>query len=194
MIRPMTKEIHQTPGRLPSAASLARRRWLFAAVAGLAALGGAGLAWRKYSLGPVDAGVDAHLWQASFDTPSGGVLAMSAFKGRPLVLNFWATWCPPCVEEFPLLDAFYKENSSNGWQVLGLAIDKPAAVRDFLVKLPVGFPTALAGLEGTELGKSLGNVAGGLPFTIVFASDGSVRHRKMGKLTPQDLHSWRDIE
>lgn len=174
--------------------SLARRRWLFAAVAAAAALSGAGWAWWKYSLGALDQGGDARLWQASFDTPSGGVLAMASFKGRPLLLNFWATWCPPCVEEFPLLDVFYKENAANGWQVLGLAIDKPDAVRNFLAKSPVSFPTALAGLEGAELGKALGNVGGGLPFTIVLASDGSVRHRKMGKLSPQDLQAWRELK
>lgn len=190
----MNKELHQAPGAPLSGDSRARRRWLYAAVAGAAALSGAGLAWWKYRLGTVQEGADADLWQASFDTPSGGVLAMSGFKGRPLLLNFWATWCPPCIDELPLLDAFYKENSTNGWQVLGLAIDKPAAVRGFLGKVPVSFPTALAGLQGTELGKSLGNVGGGLPFTIVFGPDGSVRHRKMGKITAQDLDSWREFK
>jgi thiol-disulfide isomerase/thioredoxin len=190
----MNKELHQAPDVPLSDDSMMRRHWLFAAVAGAAALSGAGLAWWKYRLETVQEGADTSLWQASFDTPSGGVLAMAEFKGRPLLLNFWATWCPPCVEELPLLDAFYKENSANGWQILGLAIDKPTAVRAFLGKTPVSFPTALAGLQGTELGKSLGNVGGGLPFTIVFGPDGSVRHRKMGKLTPQDLHSWRELK
>lgn len=175
-----------------TAASVSRRRLLVGGVAGAALLAGAGLAvWR---LRPTDDGADpAGFWSLSFPTPQGQPLAAGSLRGRPLLLNFWATWCPPCVEEFPLLDAFYRENAGKGWQVLGLAIDQPSAVRAFLQRTPVAFPIGMAGLEGTELSKSLGNRAGGLPFTVVFGADGSVRHRRMGRVSQDDLKQWASL-
>ncbi len=168
-----------------------RRRWLVGGVAVAAAAAGAGLAaWRLRPAPLVDPAA-ASLWSQSFQTPAGDTLAMSAFRGQRLIVNFWATWCPPCVEEMPLLDRFYRENSSSGWKVVGLAIDQPSAVRQFISRTMVTFPIGLAGLEGTELGKSLGNSAGGLPFTVVFGTDGAVRQRKMGQLKPDDLAQWK---
>ena len=172
----------------------ARRRnalvWGAAAVAGL---GGAGLAWWRYQPhGTADAATAelAAFWALSLDTPDGAPLPMQGFRGKPLVLNFWATWCPPCVEEMPLLSRFYQENSAKGWQVLGLAVDQPSAVRRFLQKTPVAYPVGMAGLGGTELAKSLGNLAGGLPFTVVVHADGHVVHRKIGQITPDNLQQW----
>lgn len=119
---------------------------------------------------------------------------MSSFIGRPVVINFWATWCPPCVEELPLLNRFYKQQRSKGWQVLALAIDKPASVDKFLKVMPLDFSVALAGLSGTELARSMGNVTGGLPFTVVLGSDGKVAQRKMGRVFEDDLSSWAAVE
>ena len=89
-----------------------------------------------------------------------------------------------------MIDAFFRENAAKGWQVVGLAIDQPSAVRKFLVKTPVSYPIGLAGLDGTELVKQMGNSAGGLPFTVVVNGDGSVAARKMGKLESSDLQAW----
>ena len=124
---------------------------------------------------------------------SGKVVELSKLKGQPVVLTFWATWCPPCVEELPLLDGFYKQNVANGWQVLGLAIDQPTAVRNFLVKKPLSFAIGLAGLEGTDLVKSLGNLSGALPFTVVFGQSGLPLHRKMGQVSAADLNQWKQL-
>ncbi|MEO5793531.1 MAG: TlpA disulfide reductase family protein [Rhodoferax sp.] len=166
------------------------RRRLMGGVAAAAGLAGAGVAWWKYQHAPMLSGVEEALWGLRFDTPSAGPLAMQSLRGRPLLLNFWATWCPPCVEEMPMINRFFQENAANGWQVVGLAVDQPSSVRTFLQKTPVAYPIGMAGLGGTELGRSLGNLAGGLPFTVVLGSSGTVLHRKMGRVSPADLQVW----
>ena len=169
----------------------ARRSWLLGAVAGAAALSGAGAAWWVYSPREVVPSAEEALWLLDFALPKDGPrLDMARFRGRPLLLNFWATWCPPCVEELPLLSRFYYENAAKGWQVLGLAVDQATPVNRFLEKSPVSFPVALAGVPGIEIGKMLGNQSGGLPFTVVLGSDGKVAHRKIGQISPEDLGQW----
>jgi thiol-disulfide isomerase/thioredoxin len=130
------------------------------------------------------------LWALNLATPNGSTLSLASLRGKPMLLNFWATWCPPCVEELPLIDRFYQENAKNGWQVLGLAVDQVPAVNNFLGKMPVKFPVAMAGMAGIELSKSLGNLSGGLPFTVVIGSQGAVLHRKMGRVSADDLNAW----
>ncbi|MBB4219539.1 TlpA family protein disulfide reductase [Variovorax guangxiensis] len=172
-----------------------RRGMLYAGVAAAAAAAGLGGAWwKERSAGGGAVGkemLDAAFWAQSFERPEGGDLVLSSLRGKPLLLNFWATWCPPCVEEMPMIDAFFRQNGANGWQVVGLAIDQPSAVRKFLQRTPVTYPTGLAGLQGTELVKNLGNTGGGLPFTLVLNANGSVAARKMGKLEATDLETWR---
>ena len=167
-----------------------RRRWLLIAAGGLAALGGAGVAGWRLRLSAPESDAVSGLWSQRFARPEGGELVLAPMRGRPLLVNFWATWCPPCVEELPLLDAFYRQQAPNGWQVIGLAVDQADAVRAFLARQPLAFPVGLAGVAGLELGKSLGNLAGGLPFTVVFGRDGGVVQRKMGKVTPEELQAW----
>ena len=174
-----------------------RRRLILAGAGALAAVGGAGLAWwrlQPHAAAPGALAEVGGLWSRTFETPEGGRLAMESFRGKPLLINFWATWCPPCVEEMPLLDRFFRENASKGWQVVGLAIDQPSAVRAFLQKTPVTFPIGLAGLSGTDLGKSLGNLTGALPFTVVIGSGGVVAQRKMGKVSADDLAQWMRLK
>lgn len=93
-----------------------------------------------------------------------------------------------------MLDRFSAEQGSNGVQVVGLAIDQPSAVRKFLARTPVSFANGMAGLQGTELVKQLGNAAGGLPFTLMLNRAGEVAARKMGKLEPSDLQGWGRAE
>jgi len=182
-----------TEASAPAPASPSRRRWLVAGVAASALAAGAGVAWWRLQPGESAAGAAERLWSLNFQTPQGAQLAFSSLRGRPVLVNFWATWCPPCVEEMPLLDAFFREHAAKGWQVVGLAIDQPSAVRTFLQRTPVTFPIGLAGLEGTELAKSLGNLTGGLPFTVVLGADGNVRQRRMGRVSEADLKAWSGL-
>ena len=138
-------------------------------------------------------GAEAAFWGAQFDGPSDEVVRVADWRGRPLLVNFWATWCPPCVEELPLLNAFHARQAAKGWQVLGLAVDQPGAVRSFLQKLPLNFPVGMAGFAGTELSRSLGNLTGGLPFTVVFNEAGEVAHRKIGQVSEADLKLWAQL-
>ena len=174
-----------------------RRNMIYGGAAAVAAAAGAGLAWWKIqphqatpaAVGAPVAGADP-FWNLSFDTPDGQSLAMNTFRGKPLLVNFWGTWCPPCIEELPLLDSFYGANKSRGWQVLGLAVDQPSAVRKWLQAKPLAFAVGMAGLGGTELSKAMGNTAGSLPFTVVFDAAGQMQHRKIGKVTPEELKTW----
>lgn len=158
-----------------------------AAVAGAAGVGTAW--WRMQPVSAADGALDA-FWTQTLDSPQGEPLPLAGFKGGRLVINFWATWCPPCVQELPLLDRFFSEQKDHGWNVLGLAVDQPSAVRAFLQKMPLAFPVAMAGLGGTELARSLGNVSGGLPFTLVLDAKDEVVQRKLGRLSPEDLQRW----
>ena len=172
--------------------SATRRGLLYGGVAVAAAAAGLGGAWwRHRGSGTAGEMLGADFWAQRFERPEGGELAMTSLRGKPLLLNFWATWCPPCVEEMPMIERFCRDHGANGWQVVGLAIDQPSSVRKFLQRTPVTYPTGLAGLQGTELVKNLGNTGGGLPFTLVLDADGSVAARKMGKLEEADLEGWR---
>ncbi len=129
-------------------------------------------------------------WQQQFDRPQGAPLSLASAQGQPVLINFWATWCPPCVKEMPELDRFHREFGAKGWRVIGLAIDGPTPVREFLAKVAVGFDIGLAGFGGTELAQALGNEAGGLPFSVLIDAQGRVRHRKMGATHYQELADW----
>ena len=156
--------------------------------AAAAAAAGAGLAFWRSHRGEASESMD--LWNASFATPEGPPLAMSSLRGKPLLLNFWATWCPPCVTEMPMLDAF-ATNHAASWNVLALAIDAPEPVRKFLRERGLQqLRVALAKDNGPDLARQLGNAAGGLPFSIAFDASGSVAQRKLGPLDDKLLQSW----
>jgi thiol-disulfide isomerase/thioredoxin len=163
-----------------------RRQWVYGGVAAAAAAAGAGLSIWK----PTSPRLGDLVWQQSLTQPAGGELVMASLRGKPLLLNFWATWCPPCVKEMPMLDAFYQAHRAQGWQVVGLAVDSPTPVRAFLQRVPVSFPIGLAGMEGSELSRALGNPNGSLPFTVVLNAKGDVVVQKLGSIEPADLELW----
>ena len=169
-----------------------RRLWLTGSVAAAAAAAaaGAGFAWWRSQPKAMESGVEQQFWSQSFETPDGKPVQMSALKGRPLLVNFWATWCPPCVKELPMLSEFAAKQGAQGIQVVGLAVDKSEAVQRFLQRQPVQFPVGIAMQGGLGLTRTLGNLQGGLPFTVLFDSQGQVRQRKIGELSSEDLTNW----
>ena len=160
----------------------------------LLALFGAGLIGAS---GSAHAQFDKSPWPRTQATPTLNVLDLQGqrwssaeLSGQVVVLNFWATWCAPCVEEMPLLDIFFRQNVAKGWQIVGLAIDQPSRVRQYLSQNAISYPIGLAGMTGTELGRLLGNEVGGLPFTVVLDGKGSLIQRKLGKLSAQEIQAW----
>lgn len=178
----------------PSPSRPPRRLLLGSAVAATLAAGAGWDWWQSQRPAPVPGSPDGvpDFWEKTFVTPTadGTPLALRQFQHQPLLLNFWATWCPPCVAEMQLLNRFFQQQRAKGWQVLGIAIDKPAAVQQFLARQPVDFPVALASVEGQDLARALGNLGGGLPFSVLLAADGQVQQRKIGQVTAQLLQSW----
>jgi thiol-disulfide isomerase/thioredoxin len=168
-----------------------RRFWLAAAVAAAtAATAGAGYRWwRQHATGDDD---PQGLWQMRFSRPEGGEFVMADLQGKPLLLNFWATWCVPCIRELPAMQRFQKDRAAEGWQTLALAVDSPVPVLEFASRFKLELPVAMAGLDGLDLMRRLGNAQGGLPFTVVFARNGRVHARKLGETRADDLAQWAE--
>lgn len=167
-----------------------RRQTMWMIAAGLSGLGAA-VGWQLHRhRTSIDAARLDALWASEFESPSDESVSLKAFQNRPLVLNFWATWCPPCVAEMPLLDAFFRQNQGKGWQVLGLAIDQPSQVKRFLTQHPISYPIGLAGLNGPELARQLGNESGALPFTLVLDAKGQILQSKLGQLSEKEMENW----
>ncbi|NBX05485.1 MAG: TlpA family protein disulfide reductase [Betaproteobacteria bacterium] len=179
----------------PAAVASHSRRSVLLAVGAGAALAGLGLAlWHRERIAQPAAEPFAGFWAHQWTATDGKMLPMSSFIGKPLLINFWASWCAPCVEELPMVDAFYTSHHKSGWQVLGLAADKPQNVQQFLQKTPLHFPVAVDAMLATQWARQLGNVSGGLPFSVVLNSVGEVAQRKMGKLSQPDLDAWASLK
>ena len=169
------------------------RRALLAGVGVLAAAGGVLWYGRRRPAPDIATDADdtepADLWSLRFPRPEGGELVMSELRGRPLLVNFWATWCPPCVKELPEIDRFWQRHAQK-MAVVGLAIDSADPVRTFLQKQPVGFAVGIAGMSGTAVARSLGNAGGVLPFTVLLDAKGRPVQRKLGETTLIELEGW----
>jgi len=162
-----------------------RRLFLHAGLAA-AALAAAGPAVAQ---SPSQAGVspDAVADLAARPLPDlqGQAHTLSQWRGQPMVVNFWATWCAPCVKEMPELDALQKQHPKV--RFVGIGVDKADNIAKFVQKVPVSYPLLVMGSGAIDTLRKLGNPAGGLPFTLVFNADGSVNRKILGQIDPADL-------
>ena len=127
------------------------------------------------------------LWSTKLPDAAGVQQSLAQFKGKPLVVNFWASWCGPCVEEMPALSAMQQKFAPKNIQFVGIGIDSAANVHKFLGSVKVNYPIYVAGFGGADLARSFGNDVGGLPFTVVIDRAGRVRYTKLGKVDPKEL-------
>jgi len=113
-----------------------------------------------------------------------------AYAGQQVLVNIWASWCGPCIEEMPELDRFAGEQGANGVQVLGIALDDAGAVRDFLQRIPVDYAIALDAPGPADAGVRLGNPRGVLPYTVLLSSDGRLLKQRIGPFAHGEIDSW----
>jgi thiol-disulfide isomerase/thioredoxin len=109
------------------------------------------------------------------------------WAGKVLVVNFWATWCPPCLREIPAFTQLQASYGERGVQFVGIAIDDADEVRDFAARQPLNYPILLGGLKGDALSRQLGIRMGSLPYTVVFDAKGEMRARRLGEYKRDDL-------
>jgi len=109
------------------------------------------------------------------------------WQGKTLVVNFWATWCPPCREEMPSFSRLQTKYASNGVQFVGIALDTAENVISFSKRYPTSYPLLIADSEGADLTRQLGNSRLALPYTVVLASNGEVRLARLGRVSEQEL-------
>lgn len=127
----------------------------------------------------------ASLWATTLFDHSGKAYLLAQYRGKPVILNFWATWCEPCREEMPEISALASAHPEIA--VLGLAIDEAAAVHEFTESTPVSYPLLIAENEGMPLAEALGNHKGVLPYTVVISAQGEVTHIFFGRVNREML-------
>jgi thiol-disulfide isomerase/thioredoxin len=160
-------------------------------------LGGAGLAAAAagFLAGPAllqlgGGREEGALAQAVFRDLDGQPRRLAEWQGRALVCNFWATWCAPCREEIPLLIAARQKYGPSGIEIVGIAIDNGAKVREYAASFNISYPVLLAEADGLDLMRQLGNSAGGLPYTVIADRRGGLVHRKLGALKQAELDGF----
>lgn len=115
--------------------------------------------------------------------------AIGQWKGKVLIVNFWATWCVPCREEMPEFVKLQREFGAQGVQFVGIAIDEPAKVRDFAAELGLNYPALIGGYGAIELSRALGNRVGALPYTLILDRSGRVSRTQLGPVKTADLRA-----
>ncbi len=115
--------------------------------------------------------------------------ALEQWRGKVLVVNFWATWCAPCREEIPGFIQFQTEYGARGVQFVGLAIDQKERIRPYARDIGINYPVLVGGLESMDFARQVGNWRGVLPFTVVIDRSGKVVTTEIGILRPEKLES-----
>jgi thiol-disulfide isomerase/thioredoxin len=111
--------------------------------------------------------------------------------GRKVMINYWASWCGPCLEEMPILRDFAQRNGPNGTQVVGIALEDPDASRRWLQANPPPYPMLLEAPSATDSSVTLGNARGLLPYSVLVGADGRVLATRTGPFIDlADLEAW----
>ena len=127
---------------------------------------------------------------ATLPDPEGRAQALSQWDGKLVLLNFWASWCAPCIEEMPLLDRFQKEHAARGLQIVGIASDPAEPTRAFLAEHAVAYPILIDDPELGDLSRGYGNTHGVLPYSVLIGRDGRLLARKVGNFSERELYAW----
>jgi thiol-disulfide isomerase/thioredoxin len=160
---------------------------LFAAVAAVALM--AGFLLRPGSSEPpkAEAGASQLLMAAELPDVTGQRQRLDQWKGKVVVVNFWATWCAPCREEIPALVSAQEQLGGQGLQVVGIAIDQPDKVRPYAREMRINYPVLIGELEVMDLSRAAGNALGGLPYTVVLDRSGQIARTELGGVTQAKL-------
>ncbi|WP_413438233.1 TlpA family protein disulfide reductase [Sulfuriferula sp. GW1] len=168
---------------------------LFALI-GLLALGGGYYAYQhnRAQSAPVSAAVDssdasATLFKAGFKDLAGIRQPLSQWRGKVLVVNFWATWCPPCRTEIPEFIKLQTKYGAQGLQFVGIAIDETAKVQAFSDQMGMNYPVLVGDLDAVALSQATGNRLGGLPYTLILDRTGKVVATELGGLSTAKLEA-----
>src|SRR5688572_4616107 len=159
----------------------------FGAVAVLFAALGVFLGHWQTQPQPAQPSAVSHLLSQSMEDARGQTQSLAQWKGKVLVVNFWAPWCAPCVDEMPELSALQAEIAPTQAQILGIGIDSPANIAEFATRYTIGYPLYIGGMNAIALSRQFGNQAGGLPFTVLIGRDGQVKKTYLGRLKIEEL-------
>lgn len=111
------------------------------------------------------------------------------WNGQVVMINFWATWCPPCRSEMPAFQKLYTDYKDQGFSIVGIAIDNKQSVIDFVDPLGIDYPILLGEEKGIQLAKEYGNRLGALPFTVIVDRKGQIIHQRRRELSYQDAEA-----
>jgi thiol-disulfide isomerase/thioredoxin len=112
---------------------------------------------------------------------------ISEWQGKIRVINFWATWCPPCLKEIPAFIALQKQYSAKGLQFIGIAIDDQEPVEKYLASININYPILIASISGIALSQQLGNSVDAVPFTVVVNREGQIIHQHRGEFSSEQI-------
>lgn len=161
--------------------------WIIAAVACIFAILGIFAGIQKFALHTPQSNVVSELLAMSLVDAEGNTQALSQWKGKILLVNFWATWCAPCVQEIPELSELQLLAQQKNIQIIGLGIDSAANIQEFSRQHKISYPLYIADTSGVALSRKFGNQAGGLPFTVLISADGNIQKSYLGRLKLDDV-------